>query len=106
MSTEQSKQSKGELAANGLFLIWLGVLFYTNWWWPGILLALWSTIAVRQYVRGNLMQLLAVSVILLGLFFASFFQMNWSLFIPILFILAGVYLVGREFYFFSPKPKE
>ncbi len=90
---------KAEVISNGVFLIALGILFYTNDWWPGILLAIWAALATRQYLTGRNYDLIVSSVILIGLFIVSFFHLEWSVVMPVLFVLGGIYLIFREYFF-------
>jgi hypothetical protein len=90
---------KAEAIANGAFLIGLGVLFATNAWWPGILLAIWVSLAIRQYLTGRMYDLTISSVIMLGLFFISLFKLDWSILMPILFVVGGIYIIFREYFF-------
>lgn len=91
------KRSKADAIGNGVFLIFLGVLFYMNWWWPGILVAIWAALATRQLFTGRMQDFLLTSILLLSLFLVAFFNLSWNLLMPILFVLAGGYLVFREF---------
>ncbi len=83
--------------SNGAFIVSLGVLFYTNFWWPGILLALWVYMALREWLSGRTYDLIISSVVLLGLFAVSLFNWSWSVLMPVLFVLGGIYIVFREF---------
>ena len=93
------KRSKIEAISNGVFLIALGVLFYFNWWWPGILVAVWASLAARQGLSGRLQDLLLSTFLLGSLFIVAFFNLSWNLVAPILFVLGGAYLILREFYY-------
>lgn len=93
------KRSKIEAIGNGVFLIGLGVLFYMNWWWPGILIAIWASLATRQLLSGRMQDLLLSSFLLGALFIVAFFHLSWNLMTPILLILGGAYLILREFYY-------
>lgn len=97
---------KSEAISNGVLLISLGILFYTNAWWPGILLAIWATLALRQYLSGRIYDLMISSVILIGLFLITFFNVNWSLLMPILFIVGGIYIIFREYFFAGATDEE
>ena len=90
---------KSDAISNGIFLIGLGILFYTNAWWPGILVAIWAALAVRQYFSGRLYDLLITSLILGGIVLISFFRFNWGVIVPVLFILGGIYIIFREYFF-------
>ena len=89
-------KKKTEAIANGAFLICLGILFATDAWWPGILLAIWVSLAVRQYFSGRLYDLMMSSFILLGLFVISLLKLDWSILMPVLFVVGGIYIIFRE----------
>jgi len=89
--------------ASGIFLISLGILFYTNYWWPGILLALAVTIAVKDFLRGRPYDLALSVIIFGGLFIFFYFSPKWSVAVPVLFTIAGIWIIFREF--FLPKKR-
>lgn len=88
---------KADAISNGVFLVCLGILVFTNAWWPGILLALWATLAVRQYLTNRTYDLVMTSILLLGLFGIIFFKFNWSILIPVLLVLGGIHIIFREY---------
>lgn len=99
-------KKKAEAISNGVLLISIGILFYTNAWWPGILLAIWATLALRQYLSGRMYDLIISSTILIGLFFITLFNVNWSLLMPILFVVGGIYIIFREYFFGGATDEE
>lgn len=99
------EKRKADALANGVFLICLGILFFTGYWWPGILLALYVTLAIRQFLTGRIFDLIITSFILLGLFIISVLKLRWELIMPLLFIFGGAYIIFRE-YFYSEEPTE
>lgn len=90
-------KKKADAISNGVFLIGLGILIYTNAWWPGILLALWATLAVRQYLTNRIYDLAITTILLLGLFLVTFLNLNWSVLVPVLLILGGIHIIFREY---------
>lgn len=90
---------KSDAIANGAFLIGIGILFFTNAWWPGILLILWISLFLRQYLTGRIYDALISTIILVGLFLISFLKINWSVLIPVLFVIGGIYLIFREYFY-------
>jgi len=90
---------KAEAISNGAFLIGLGILFYTNAWWPGILLVIWAALAIRQFFSGRLYDLFISSFILIGLFIISLFKFDWAILMPVLFIIGGIYIIFHEYFF-------
>lgn len=99
MNGYRLEKRKADALANGVFLIGLGILFFTGYWWPGILLALYATLAIRQYFTGRLFDLIVTTVILLGLFIVSILNLRWELIMPFLFILGGLYIIFREYFY-------
>jgi hypothetical protein len=91
------KRSKAEAIGNGVFLIVLGFLFYFNWWWPGILVAVWASFAVRQLLTGRQQDFLLTTLLLGCLFLVVLFNLSWNMLTPLLFILGGGYLIYKEY---------
>ena len=50
MAIPNFSKRKSNAIANGVFLAAIGVLLYTNLWWPGILIAIWLSLATRQFL--------------------------------------------------------
>lgn len=105
MSQPVVSKGKAEALSNGVFLIGLGVLFYTNFWWPGILLALWAMLAVRQLLSDRRFDFIVSTVVLGGIFIISYFSLNWDLILPALFVLGGLYIIFREYLYSDDKPE-
>lgn len=87
---------KADAISNGIFLVGLAVLFFTERWWPGILFVLWATLGCRQVLTGRLYDLFVSTILLLGLVVISYFQFNWIV-VPVLLILGGLHLIFREY---------
>jgi hypothetical protein len=90
---------KIDAIANGAFLIALGVVFFTNTWWPGILIPIWLALVIRQYFTERYYDLFLSSVILLGLFVLALFKFDWAVLMPVLFVVGGIYIIFREYFF-------
>lgn len=98
MTTYNITKRKAEAISSGVFLIALGILFYFNAWWPGILLALWAFLATRQSLMGRHFDLIITTFILIGLFVVTTFNVSWSILGPVLFVLGGIYIIFREYF--------
>lgn len=103
MSKPILSRRKGDAISNGLFLVGLGVLFYTNFWWPGILLALWVLLGTKQYLSGRHFDLIVTSIVLLGLFLVAYFNINFASLMPALFVVGGLYIILREYFYSEDK---
>lgn len=103
MSKPLLSKNKADAVSNGAFLISLGALFYFNWWWPGILIAVWLTLSLRQLLTGRMFDFTISSIALIGLFLVSLYNLNWSVVMPVLFVLCGIYLIIREYFYQDPS---
>lgn len=90
---------KIETLSNAIFLIGLGILIWTGFLWPGILLLIWATLAFRQYFSGRMYDLTISSVLLLGILVLNVLNIRITAIGPVLLILGGLYIVFREFTF-------
>jgi hypothetical protein len=55
-TSEERKKRQGDAISGGLFLIGLGVLIVTGWWWPGIMFALGISSGAGLIFRGRIWQ--------------------------------------------------
>jgi hypothetical protein len=92
ISKERSDQIFG-----GLFLIGLALLFFTGYWWPGIMFVIGVAMLGRTYAEGKPLTSNggALVVIAIGALFAlgdvfSVVSINWW---PLLLIGLGAYLL-------------
>ena len=99
MSALLLSKRKADVIGNGLGLIGLGFLFYTNYWWPGIMLVIWVTLAARQFFTGRFYDLALTSIIIGVIFSVNFFQVDVSTLMPALLVLGGVYILLREYFY-------
>ena len=49
------KKHTGPVISSGIFLISLGVLLYTGWWWPGIMIAIGLASGAELVFRGKIL---------------------------------------------------
>lgn len=99
-------RGKIEAVSNGVFLIGLGALFYTGFWWPGILLVIWAMLAVRQLLSERKFDFVISTIILGGVFLISYFNLQWDMILPGVFVLGGIYLIVREYLYSEKDPEE
>ena len=99
MNMPNLSKKKADAISNGVFLIALAVLFYTQAWWPGILAAIWITLATRQFLNGRVYDLFISTIILIGLFLFYYLNIDWSILIPVLFVIGGIYIISKEYYY-------
>ena len=79
--------------SRAVFLIGLGVLFYTRFWWPGILFLLGTTGLVQGLVRGRGWYAFQASFWLFAIGFLALFHFG----LPLLFVCLGVGVLINAF---------
>ncbi len=97
MSQPLVSRKRAQAISSALFLLSLATLIYTDQWWPGILLGIGLPLALRQYLLGRTYDMIISLVVFIGGFITVGFDISWQLLLPILFVLASVYVVLREF---------
>ncbi len=81
-----------------LFLLGLAILSLTDTWYPGIFIVVGTPLALRQYFRGNIYESILTLTIFGGLFILFTFEnLPWKILLPILFTLAAINILCREF---------
>lgn len=97
MSKILMSKRKADAISNGVFLVGLGILVYSDKWWPGILLVLWAYLATRQYLTGRIYDLVVTTILLIGLFVVTLLDLNWTIIVPVLLVLGGIHIIFREY---------
>lgn len=88
------KKAKSVIVA--LFIVALIILFFTRFWWPGIMLAIGLPLAVKQYLLGKTYDVLITLIVFIGGFFSVIHKLSWPVVLPVLFILGAIYVVYRD----------
>lgn len=99
MAIPLMSKRKADAISNGIFFILLGILFYTNAWWPGILVAIGTTFALRQYLTGRIVDFFITLLILALVVLITFAGLSIYILMPVLFVLGGIYIIIREYFF-------
>jgi len=99
-------RNKVNALSNGVFLILLALIIYTNTVWPGILFAIGAALVIRQYFTGRKIDLIITLVILAILFTISFTGLSISTLAPLALVLGGVYIILREYFFAESSDKD
>jgi len=89
-------RKKAKLLAFILFLSILAIVSYTGNWWPGMLLAIGVPLAVKQGLLGKHYDTGVTLFVFLGGFCSLAFDIQWQIFLPILFTLGGIYILYRD----------
>lgn len=98
MSAPITTHRKADNVSLGLLLVGLGILLFFNNWWPWILLVIGTALVARQYLRGRHYDMAISGIIFGGLFLFFYFGVSWSVLMPVIFTLGGIYLIFREYF--------
>ena len=84
----------------GIMLIGLGILVFTGWWWPGIMLVIGTALGVDLFLKGHIKQAIGLFLLFLAIPTAVFIFTNNiispTIFVPILLIGIGILVIGRS----------
>jgi hypothetical protein len=84
----------------GIMLIGLGILVFTGWWWPGIMLVIGTALGVDNFLKGRIKEALGLFLLFLAIPTAVFISTNNiispKIFVPILLIGIGGLVIGRS----------
>ena len=97
MSKHIISERRASNLTGGIFLICLAFLAITNTWWPGILIAIGLTAALRQFFRGKYYDMAISIIIFCGLFTLFILKIKIAVILPVLLAVAGIYIILREF---------
>lgn len=91
------ERSRDNITA-GLLLIGLGVLAFTGWWWPGIMVVLGIAIGAGLVFRGRYLQGLVIAAICFAIPLLTEADIPWGIFGPMVLIGLGVVVLVKAFY--------
>ncbi len=102
MSTQDSEKEQKRMASaisGGIFLISLGVLLYTGWWWPGIMIAIGLSAGAELVFRGKTLRGIGTLVFFCAIPFAVWViqeaEIPWALVGPLVLIGIGVIVLVK-----------
>jgi hypothetical protein len=98
---EKRKKSMGDAISGGIFLISLGILLVTGWWWPGIMIALGLSSGAGLIFRGKIWQgILSLAFfcsIPIGIWIIQETDISWTLVGALILIGIGVIVLVKAF---------
>ena len=97
MAHPKVSQRRAKTLATSLFLIGLAIASLTNSWWPGIMLVIGIPLALRQYLLGHVYDASLSIAVFCGAFFFANFDISWQVILPIVFMIAALYILIQEF---------
>jgi hypothetical protein len=101
-TVDTSRRRKASAISGGLFLISLGLLIWTGWWWPGIMVAIGLAGGAEQIFRGQTARgigtLLFFWGIALVVIIVQTTAVPWSIVGPLILVGIGVIILVKAFY--------
>ena len=102
-TVDKDRKRMADGISGGIFLISLGVLLYTGWWWPGIMIALGLSSGASLIFRGRVWQgilsLVFFCSIPIGIWIINETQISWTLVGAFILIGLGVITIAKVFFF-------
>jgi hypothetical protein len=96
------RQRKASGISGGIFLISLGILIITGWWWPGIMIALGLSGGAELVFRGKLWRgigtLVFFCAIPIVVWIVQAARIPWALVGPMILIGIGIIVLVKGFY--------
>jgi hypothetical protein len=103
----KEKKRRASAISGGIFLISLGILLFTGWWWPGIMFAIGLSGGAELVFRGKTLRGIATLAFFCAIPFAIWviqeIEIPWSLVGPLVLIGIGVIVLVKGFYLDSGK---
>jgi len=96
MSKPVLLRKRAKIVALIIFLLALIVMTFLGTWWPGIMLAIGIPLAILQYLQGRLYDMGITLFVFIGAFVTVQFDIQWQVFLPVLFAIGGIYIFFRE----------
>jgi hypothetical protein len=99
---DKERQRMASAISGGIFLISLGVLLYTGWWWPGIMFAIGLSGGVQLIFRGKIARgigtLVFFCAIPIAIWLIQETRIPWSLVGPLVLIGVGVIVLVKALF--------
>jgi len=97
---------RAKAISTALFFIGLAIVAFRGSWWPEIMLVIGIPLAIRQLLTGRLWDMGISIVVFGGVFFFSDYNLSWNIVLPVIFIIAAIFILGREFLQGRPLTEE
>jgi hypothetical protein len=102
MDTDKPKKRRASGISGGIFLISLGVLLFTGWWWPGIMFAIGLAGGAELLFQGKtargLGTLAFLCAIPIVIWIIQETKIPWSVIGPLFLIGIGIIILVKTFY--------
>jgi hypothetical protein len=83
----------------------MAIITYYRTFWPALMLVVGIPLALRQYLLGRHYDMWITLFVFVGVFVTVEFEIEWEIFLPVLFTLGGIYIFFREYLESSTSPE-
>lgn len=87
---------KAKQIAFAVFVVGIVFLSLQGDWWPGIMLVIGIPLALKQFLLGKRYDVAITLFVFLGVFITVELDIEWKVFLPILFTTGGIYILFRD----------
>ena len=96
------KRKQASSISGGIFLIGLGVLFITDWFWPGILLVIGLSSGAELIFRGKVREgigtMAMFAAIPIAITIAQSLDISWAIIGPFILIAIGAVILVKTLF--------
>jgi 4-hydroxybenzoate polyprenyltransferase len=89
-------KNKAKAISSALFLIGLAIIFFIDSWWPGMMIVIGVPLALKQFLLGRYNDAAMSLFVFVGFFIIAQFNISWKILLPILFVMAAIYVLCKE----------
>ena len=93
---QMMSKKRAESICYATLLIGLAILFYSGNWWPATMLVIGLPLALKQFLNGRKREAFLSLFFFTGYYITEVFNIPWKMLIPILFIMAAIYVICKE----------
>jgi len=90
------KQKHTPSISGGIFLVGLGILVYTGWWWPGILLVIGLSSSAELILRGKYLSALVTFAFFAAIPLFVSADIPWRIVGPFILIAMGAAVIFKS----------
>lgn len=98
MARALTSQKRAKAISTAIFFIGLAIIAFQFSWWPSIMLVIGISLAVKQFLMGKTHDMIISLVVFIGVFVTAQFDVSWEVLLPVVFILAAIYVLVKEFF--------
>ena len=101
-NVDKELRRKGDAISGGIMLIGLGVLLFTNWWWPGIMFVVGLSSGAGLIFRGKTAKGIGTLALLwsipIGIWIIQETEIPWTVVGPMILIGVGIIVLVKAFF--------